>query len=115
LARSDYVSLHLPGGPATRGILGRRELGIIKPGAVLINNSRAVLVERSALMDALATGRLGGYATDLPYEEPGRDDDPLLGLRNVIMTPHIAAQPRFNGLSDMEEMLTNMEQVLQQA
>jgi phosphoglycerate dehydrogenase-like enzyme len=112
LRESDYVSLNLPGNATTRGIIGRRELELIKPGAILVNVSRADLVEREALLDALHAGRLGGFATDLPYEEPGRDNDPLLGFRNVIVTPHIAAQPRFNALGDLEELLTNLDRAL---
>lgn len=112
LAGSDHVSLNLPGNAATRGIIGRREFDLIKPGAILVNVSRADLIDRTALIDALRAGRLGGFATDLPYEEPGRDDDPLLACRNVIITPHIAAQPRFNALSDFEELLLNIAQAL---
>lgn len=115
LRESDYVSLNLPGNASTRGILGGRELELIKPGAILVNVSRADLVDRTALVSALRTGRLGGFATDLPYEEPGRDDDPLLGFRNVIVTPHIAAQPRFNALDDLDELLTRLERALGEA
>ena len=112
LARSDYVSLNLPGNAETRGIIGRRELDLVKRGAMLVNVSRADLVERTALIDALHAGHLGGYATDLPYEEPGRDDDPLLQFRNVIITPHLAAQPRFNALDDFGELLLNLDRAL---
>lgn len=108
LAEADYVSLHLPGNAATRNIIGARELALFKPGAFLINVSRAELVDHAALLEALRTGQLGGYATDTPREEPGSEDDPLLGLRNVLLTPHIAAQPRFNALGDFEEMLTRL-------
>lgn len=112
LASCDYVSLHLPGNATTRGIIGRRELDRIKPGAILVNISRAELVDQLALLEALRSGRLGGFATDTPYEEPGRADDPLLAFRNVIVTPHIAAQPRFNALSDFEELLLNIARAL---
>lgn len=112
LARSDYVSLNLPGNAETRGIIGRRELDLVKRGAMLVNVSRADLVERTALIEALHAGHLGGYATDLPYEEPGRDDDPLLQFRNVIITPHLAAQPRFNALDDFGELLLNLDRAL---
>ncbi|MGQ0524269.1 MAG: 2-hydroxyacid dehydrogenase [Betaproteobacteria bacterium] len=112
LPTCDFISLNLPGNPTTRGIVGRRELDLIKPGAVLVNISRADLIDRTALIEALRAGRLGGFATDLPYEEPGRDDDPLLGFRNVILTPHIAAQPRFNALDDLEELLLNLDRAL---
>lgn len=112
LAGSDCVSLHLPGGAATRGIIGRRELEMIKPGALLVNVSQPQLVDRGALLDALGSGRLGGFALDMPYEEPGRSDDPLLGFPNVIVTPHLGASPRQNSLDDFEELLTNLAREL---
>jgi len=112
LANSDCVSLHLPGGEETRGIIGRRELAIIKPGALLINVSQPQLVDRGALLDALASGRLGGFGLDIFYEEPGHAHDPLLGFRNVIVTPHLAGSPRFNALADFEEMLLNIGRAL---
>jgi phosphoglycerate dehydrogenase-like enzyme len=112
LAASDCVSLHLPGSAATRGIIGRRELEIIKPGALLVNVSQPQIVDRAALIDALASGRLGGFALDVPYEEPGRADDPLLGFRNVIVTPHLGASPRFNSLDDFEELLVKLARAL---
>jgi phosphoglycerate dehydrogenase-like enzyme len=110
LANSDCVSLHLPGTAATRGLIGRRELQIIKPGALLVNVSQPRLVDRAALVETLASGRLGGFALDLPYDEPGRADDPLLGFRNVIVTPHLGGSPRFNALADFEEMLIKLAQ-----
>jgi phosphoglycerate dehydrogenase-like enzyme len=112
LAGSDCVSLHLPGGAATRGIIGRRELEMIKPGALLVNVSQPQLVDRDALLDTLRTGRLGGFALDVPYEEPGRSDDPLLGFPNVIVTPHLGASPRQNSLDDFEELLVNLARAL---
>lgn len=108
LENSDCVSLHLPGSAATRGIIGAHELAIIKPGALLINVSQPQLVDRAALLEALASHRLGGFALDLPYEEPGRAGDPLLGFRNVIVTPHLGGSPRFNALADFEEMLLRL-------
>lgn len=108
LASSDCVSLHLPGGELTRGIIGRHELSIVKSGALLVNVSQPQIVDREALLEALASGRLGGFAMDLPYEEPGRADDPLLGYPNVIVTPHLGGSPRFNALDDFQEMLLGM-------
>jgi len=108
LANSDCVSLHLPGGAATRGVIGARELALMKRGALLINVSRPDLVDRAALLEALAAGNLGGVALDPPYDEPGHADDPLLRFRNVIITPHLAAAPRYNALDDFEELLVNL-------
>jgi phosphoglycerate dehydrogenase-like enzyme len=112
LATSDFVSLHLPLNDSTRGIIGRRELNLIKPDAILVNISRPGLVGREALLEALRAGRLGGFGLDPHYDAPGRADDPLLGFRNVIITPHLAAAPRFNSLDDFEELLLGIEQAL---
>jgi phosphoglycerate dehydrogenase-like enzyme len=70
------------------------------------------VVDRAALIAALKSGRLGGFALDPLYESPGRDDDELLRFANVIMTPHIAAQPRFNALADFEDMLTGLSRAV---
>jgi len=112
LAHSDWVAIQLPGGPATRGLIDRAKLALIKPGACLINVSRADIVDRAALIDALASGHLGGFALDPLYEEPGRADDELLKFDNVILTPHIAAQPRFNALNDIEELIVGLARTL---
>jgi len=108
LATSDCVSLHLPRGPATQGFIGSRELSLIKPGAFLINASQPQLVDREALRDALAAGRLGGYGLDTFYEEPGDAGDPLLKFRNVIITPHLGGSPRQNSLDDIEEVVVHL-------
>ncbi|HLE67010.1 MAG TPA: NAD(P)-dependent oxidoreductase [Burkholderiales bacterium] len=112
LAGSDFVSLHLPMNEATRGIIGQRALGLIKPGAILVNVSRPPLVDREALLDALRAGRLGGFGLDPHYDAPGRADDPLLAFRNVIVTPHLAAAPRYNSLDDFEELLLGLDHAL---
>ena len=66
----------------------------MKPGAFIVNVSRPGVIDRAALIEALKSGRLGGFALDPLYEAPGRDDDELLQFKNVILTPHLAAQPR---------------------
>jgi len=112
LAESDWVALFVPTGLATRNLIGRAELERMRPGARLINISRADVVDRAALLEALQSGRLGGFALDPLYESPGRDDDELLSFANVIMTPHIAAQPRFNALDDLDDMITGLARAL---
>ena len=108
LARSDFVSLHLPRSPTTIGFIGEHELSAIKPGAFLINVSQPNLVERGALRQALASGRLGGYGLDTFYEEPGAADDPLIQFPNVIVTPHLGGSPRWNSLDDIEEVIVSL-------
>jgi phosphoglycerate dehydrogenase-like enzyme len=80
----------------------------------LINVSRADVVERDALIEALRSGRLGGFALDPLYEEPGRHDDELLAFDNVVLTPHMAGSPRSNGLQDIEELITGVAQALRE-
>ena len=112
LATSDFISLHLPETDSTRGIIGARELSRVKPGTVIVNVSRPPLVERGALLEALRAGVLGGFGLDPHYDAPGQPDDPLLEFGNVIVTPHIAAAPRFNALGDFEELLIGLDRAL---
>jgi phosphoglycerate dehydrogenase-like enzyme len=112
LAQSDWVVPQLPSAPATRGFIGREQFARMKGGACLINISRADLVDRAALLEALESGRLGGFALDPLYEEPGRSDDELLRFDNVVLSPHIAAQPRFNALDDLAEMMERLAREL---
>ncbi len=94
LAQADVVSLHVPSTPATRGMIGRRELWLMREGSCLINNARGEVVDIEALAEALESKRLAGAAADVFPEEPEHNDQkfasPLLGLDNVILTPHIA-------------------------
>ena len=108
LAESDWVIPQLPGDSASRNLIGRAELARMKPGAFIVNVSRPDVVDRAALIEALRSGRLGGFALDPQYEAPGRSDDELLKFDNVILTPHIAAQPRFNALNDIEDLIAGL-------
>jgi D-3-phosphoglycerate dehydrogenase / 2-oxoglutarate reductase len=86
----DVLSLHLRLAPATRNIVKRRDLERMKPSALLVNTSRAGLIEPGALVAALRSGRPGMAALDVFEEEPLRDPShPLLNMDNVICTPHI--------------------------
>jgi len=109
---SEVVFVTLPANPSTRGLLGARELARMKPGALLINVSRAAIVERDAVRAALDSGRLGGLGLDAYYDEPGRPDDPLLACANTIITPRVAAQPRHNALSDLSDIMANLAHAL---
>jgi phosphoglycerate dehydrogenase-like enzyme len=105
LAESDWVVPQLPSGAALENLIDRPQLARMKPGAFIVNVSRPDVVNRAALIDTLKSGHLGGFALDPQYEAPGRGDDELLKFDNVILTPHIAAQPRFNALEDFAEMI----------
>jgi phosphoglycerate dehydrogenase-like enzyme len=90
LAEADVVSLHLPLVPETTRIIDAAALARMKPGAILINTGRGGLVDQAALVDALTSGRIAGAGLDVFETEPLPDGDPLLGLQNVVVTPHIA-------------------------
>ena len=90
LAEADVVSLHLPLVPETARVIDAAALARMKPGAILINTGRGGLVDQAALVDALASGRIAGAGLDVFETEPLPDGDPLLGLQNVVVTPHIA-------------------------
>ena len=93
LAQADVISLHVPEIPATRGLIGARELGLMKQGAMLINAARGHCIVIDDLAAALRSGHLGGAALDVFPAEPKAAgealDSPLRGMDNVILTPHI--------------------------
>lgn len=90
LTQADFVSLHTRVTEETSGMLGKREIGLMKPGAYLINVSRAILVDQTALIDALEERRIAGAALDVFWHEPLPANHPLLSLENVTLTPHLA-------------------------
>jgi phosphoglycerate dehydrogenase-like enzyme len=92
LRRSDFVSLHVRLTPETRNFISRREFALMKPGAILVNTGRGALVERGALLSALAAGSLAGAGLDVFHDEPLKADDPLLECVNTVLSPHNAGQ-----------------------
>ncbi len=89
-AEADIVSLHIRMTPQTRGIVTAKDLGLMKPSALLVNTSRAGLIEQGALVAALKAGKPGFAAVDVYEKEPVRGaQHPLLGMENAICTPHL--------------------------
>jgi D-3-phosphoglycerate dehydrogenase len=93
LSEADFVSVHLPRNAETLGLLGQRELDLVKPGVLIVNAARGGIVDESALARALAQGRVAGAALDVYASEPCTDS-PLFGFDNVVCTPHLGASTR---------------------
>lgn len=91
VSQADFLSLHLPVLPETRGLVDAAFLARMKPGAYLINTARGELINEAALVEALQQGRLRGAALDALQQEPPNADHPLLQLPNVLITPHMGA------------------------
>ncbi|HEX8969307.1 MAG TPA: NAD(P)-dependent oxidoreductase, partial [Chloroflexota bacterium] len=93
--QSDVLSVHLRNTPEVRGLVGARELAMMKPGAYVINTARGALVDSAALAHALRTGQIAGAALDVYTEEPlPPERNPFGELPNIVMTPHIGAVTR---------------------
>ncbi|MBX5491242.1 MAG: hypothetical protein IRZ14_08785 [Chloroflexi bacterium] len=90
LRQSDVVSLHLRLTEQSRGLIGARELGLLKPGAILVNTARGPLVDEAALVAALEAGHLAGAGLDVFAIEPLPADAPILRCRQIVLTPHNA-------------------------
>lgn len=90
LGRSDIVSIHLPVLPTTRGIVDRTWFAQMKPSAYLVNTARAAVIHQRDLVEALESGRIRGAALDVFWQEPIPANHPLLKMRNVLLTPHMA-------------------------
>jgi glycerate dehydrogenase len=111
LETADVVSLHCPLTPATRGMIGARELALMKPDALLINTARGALVDSHALAAALKEGRLAGAGIDVLAQEPPLDGDPLLdpSIPNLILTPHVAWGAHEARQRCLDEMAANIQ------
>ena len=90
LRTSDVVSLHVPLDDSTRNLIGARELGLMKPEAIIVNTCRGPVIDENALHDALKSERIAGAGLDVMVEEPPKPNHPLFALPNVTLTPHSA-------------------------
>lgn len=106
LARSDFVSLHMPLSDTTHGVMNKSSLAKMKKGSFLVNTARGGLIVEADLAEALRTGHLGGAGLDVFEREPTETDNPLYQLDNVIVCPHVAG----NDLTAMQDMGTEAAQ-----
>jgi phosphoglycerate dehydrogenase-like enzyme len=104
----DYLVLILPHTAETEGMIGAKELARMKPSATLINVARGNVVDQSALIDALQNGRLAMAGLDVYSEEPLPDTNPLIGLKNVVLTPHMGGGSGRARLVDRAAGLANI-------
>ena len=96
LSRSDFISINCTLNPTSQHLINAETLGWVKPGAILINTARGPIIDQPALVAALQEGRLGGAAMDVFEDEPLPADSPLLGMKNVLLSPHNTnSSPRF--------------------
>ena len=100
LERSDVVSLHLPSTKETHHLINAESIAKMKDGAYLINTARGALVDEQALYDALVKGKLSGASLDVFEKEPVTKENPLFGLENTVLAPHVSAltyETNYNG------------------
>ena len=91
LSQSDFISIHLPWSENTTHYIGKNEVQMMKPSAILVNTARGQIVDQTALFDALKQGALAGAGLDVTDPEPMRGNDPLLVLPQVTVLPHIGS------------------------
>ncbi len=111
-ATSDAITIHVPMSPATLGLVGRDDIDRMKHDAVLVNTSRAPIVDHAALMDALLDRRIGGLGVDVYESEPLAPDHPFRRLDNVVATPHVGYVTEENYRLFFGQSLENLEAFL---
>lgn len=94
MKQADIVTVHCPEMPATFGLIGRREIGLLRPGAYVLNLARASIVDEDALYESLESGHLAGAALDVFRDEPVQPDNRFLKLPNVLVSPHLGGATR---------------------
>lgn len=109
LAESDVIALHCPLFPDTEGIINKDTIAKMKDGVMIINNSRGPLIVEQDLRDALDSGKVAGAAVDVVSTEPIQMDNPLIGAKNVIITPHISWAPKESRQRLMDIAVDNLK------
>ena len=112
LARADVVTVHVPLTRATRGLIGRREIARMQPGAIVLNVARGGIVDEAAVAEALASGHLAGAGFDVFETEPPTDS-PLLTAPNTLLTPHLGASTAEAQVLVAEEIAAQVLDVLE--
>ena len=112
LARSDVIVLHCPLFPETEGIINKANIAKMKDGVIIINNSRGQLVVEQDLAEALNSGKVLAAGLDVVSTEPIRPDNPLLGAKNCLITPHISWAPRESRQRIMDASVENLRAFL---
>ena len=111
LARSDVLSLHVPLTPETRNLIGRREIGLMKPDAIIVNAARGGVLDEGAALEAVESGRLHGLALDVLQTEPPDAASPLLRRTDVVLTPHVASGSKDVAWRSFQAALDNVYRV----
>ena len=117
LRRSDIISLHTPLSDSTRGLIGEKELAIMKPEAILVNVARGAVTDENAVADAVLAGKLGGFATDVYSVEPMPETHPMariIGCDNVMLTPHMAWGTVEARVRCLDEIVMNIDAYLRE-
>jgi len=112
LGRADAVTVHAALTPATRHLLGARELALLAAHAVVVNTSRGGLIDQAALVEALRAGRLAAAGLDVFETEPPSADDPLLVLPNVVLSGHVSSFTQLGMTRTSEVVLERLEALL---
>jgi len=112
LRQADYVSVHVPLTPATKGMIGKQQFDLMKKGAIFINTARGPIVDEAALIEALRSGHLDGAGLDVYAIEPPPKDNPLFQMDNVVLSPHMAAHTE-DALREMSMIAEDVLRVLE--
>ncbi len=107
--KADYLSMHVPLTDDTKGIVNKTTIAEMKDGAVIVNTGRGKCVVEEDLAEALKSGKVGAYATDVWFSDPPDPSSPLLSAPNVTMTPHIGASSKENLLRIGNEVVDLLE------
>jgi phosphoglycerate dehydrogenase-like enzyme len=108
MAHADFLTIHVPLGPGTIGLIGRELLESLPRGAIVINTSRGRILDEEALIEGLANGQLGGAGLDVFADEPIRQQHPLIAVPNTVLTPHVAALTKESSRRMVDATIANL-------